>query len=91
MNVEHYVREVDGAEAIDVLAQSDDGMEGRVRAYAFSKEIDRVRGEIETNPTVVASGDVREDFRYKLGVIEGLKFRGTLIVAARERRKKKQP
>ena len=62
-----------------VLTSADHSEPGETIAKAIARKI----AEIEQKPPViVADGDVRRDWRWLGGMLEGLKFRGELIAAA---------
>lgn len=66
-------------EVVQLARLSDTGA-GHAVIKVLSAEIERVRADVERDPTVA---DGKNDFRYRIGMIEGLKLAGKAAEAAR--------
>lgn len=64
-----------------LIAQLRDTPAGAALLRALERRIEKVRLDVENNPTVITEGNVRPDWRWKLGAVEGLGFAEELVSA----------
>ncbi|MBU4460597.1 MAG: hypothetical protein KJ579_08520 [Verrucomicrobia bacterium] len=89
VNLKAYVRPAfEAQDALELRGAATTGL-GMAEAHAFEAKIAETRRALDH--AGVNDTDIRRDFRFYQGMIEGLKFRGDLIAEAKRTQEATEP